>query len=263
VNEPKEKEYAELVIREVERLEKILRDVLTFSRHARFHLERHTLNEIARETARMFGDIYEEQNIRMEITVEEDLPEILIDQDQVRQALGNLLMNAADAMPEGGLLKIETGKEELHDVPYVFVRVSDSGQGIPEDKLPLIFEPFFSTKEIHGTGLGLSITRKIMEEHCGFVKAESTVGKGTNFSLYFPYQSEEEASEINCWEYMKCGRDKDAAEKCPAYPHFGRTCWAVAGTFCEGKVQGTFAQKYEDCQKCGFYQKLTAGKTGV
>ena len=62
---------------------------------------------------------------------------------------------------------------------------------------------------------------------------------------------------------MKCGRDKDCSMKCPAYPNFGRVCWAVAGTFCEGKVQGTFAQKLEDCQKCEFYQKARkeAGET--
>jgi hypothetical protein len=122
----------------------------------------------------------------------------------------------------------------------------------------LIFEPFFSTKEIgHGTGLGLSITRKIIEEHGGFIGAESIVEKGSTFSLYFPYQSEEDSLKVKCWEYMKCGRDKDSTIRCPAYPDFGRICWAVAGTFCEAKVQGTFAQKYEDCRRCGFHQKIT------
>ncbi len=123
--------------------------------------------------------------------------------------------------------------------------------------MSLIFDPFFTTKEIgRGTGLGLSITRKIVEEHGGFVKAESAKGKGSVFNLYFPQQSDEESNEIKCWEYMKCGRDKDATTKCPANPNFGRICWAVAGTFCEGKVQGTFAQKLEDCRKCDFYQMV-------
>jgi len=135
------------------------------------------------------------------------------------------------------------------------VQVSDTGQGMSQDVLPLIFEPFYSTRTTsHGIGLGLSITRKIVEEHGGFVKAESEKGKGSHFSLYFPLQSDDESREIQCWEYMKCGRDKDATAKCPAYPHFGRNCWVVAGTFCEGKVQGTFAQKYEDCRKCDFFQ---------
>ena len=188
--------------------------------------------------------------------IEEHLPPLLIDREQVRQAFSHLITNAIDAMPHGGTLKVIAGKEDLHNAIYIYLKVSDTGQGIPEDKLPMIFEPFFTTKEIsRGTGLGLSITRKILEEHGGFVMAESTTGKGSTFSLYFPYQSEGESLKIKCWEYMKCGRDKDATIKCPAYPNFGRICWVVAGTFCEGKVQGTFAQKYEDCKRCEFYQK--------
>ena len=78
--------------------------------------------------------------------------------------------------------------------------------------------------------------------HGGFVKVDSVKGEGAVFSLYFPQPGEEKPGELKCWEYMKCGRDKDATSKCPAHPHFGKVCWAVAGTFCEGKVQGTFAQ---------------------
>jgi two-component system NtrC family sensor kinase len=252
----KEKEYAEIVVAEVSRLEKILRDILTFSRDARCHLQRHKIEKIVSDTVKMYEELCREQSVNIEITIEENLPPVLIDKEQAIQSLGNLITNAIDAMSGGGTLRITEGKEVLHDVEYVFIKVSDTGKGISKDKLPLIFEPFFSTKETgHGTGLGLSITRKIIEEHGGFIKAESAAGKGSAFSLYFPYQSEEESLKINCWDYMKCNRDKDATIKCPAYPDFGRICWAVAGTFCEGKAQGTFAQKYEDCRKCPFYQK--------
>jgi signal transduction histidine kinase len=254
----KEKERAEIIVSEVDRLEKILRDVLTFSRDARSHLEKHHLEQVVYDVANMHEHACSEQSVTVEVMIEQNLQPVLIDKDQVRQALTNLITNALDAMPLGGTLKITAGNEDLHDVRYVFLRVSDTGQGIDEDKLPLIFDPFFTTKKIgHGTGLGLSITRKIIEEHGGFIKAESMRGEGSAFSLYFPQQSEEESREIKCWEYMKCGRDKDATAKCPAYPHFGRVCWVVAGTFCEGKVQGTFAQKYEDCRKCDFYQMVS------
>jgi two-component system, NtrC family, sensor kinase len=252
----KQKEYAEVVITEVDRLEKILKDVLTFSRDARFHLERRPLEEAVHEVVKVYEGVCREQSIEVDVQIAEDLPPVLIDKDQVKQALTNLVTNAMDAMQKGGTLTISEGHEEINDVTYVFLRVSDTGPGIPEEKLPLIFEPFFSTKEIHGTGLGLSITRKIIEEHGGLIKAESVGGKGATISLYFPFQSEEDAMQEKCWEYMKCGRDKDSALKCPAYPNFGRTCWAVAGTFCEGKAQGTFAQKYESCKKCEFYQKM-------
>jgi two-component system NtrC family sensor kinase len=251
----KEKERAEIIVAEVNRLEKILRDVLTFSRDARYHLEKNRVDDLVFDVVNMYEQTCSEQSVSVEVMIEKNLPPVLMDRDQVRQALINLFTNALDAMPRGGALKITSGNEGLHGVRYVYLRVSDTGEGIDEDKMSLIFDPFFTTKETgRGTGLGLSITRKIIEEHGGFVRAESAKGKGSAFSLYFPQQGEEESQEIKCWEYMKCGRDKDATAKCPAYPNFGRICWAVAGTFCEGKVQGTFAQKYEDCRKCDFYK---------
>ena len=253
----KEKEYAEIVLTEVDRLERILKDILTFSRDARGHLEKHHIEEIVHDTLKIYEDLCRDQSIDIEINIGEKLMPVLIDRDQVRQALDNLITNAVDAMPDHGILTLTAGREEIHDVTYMFLRVADTGPGIPSQNIPLIFEPFFSTKNIgQGTGLGLSITRKIMEEHGGFVKVESSEAKGASFTLYFPFQSEEESLEIKCWEYMKCGRDKDSSLKCPSYPNFGRVCWVVAGTFCEGKVQGTFAQKSEDCKKCEFYQKM-------
>lgn len=253
----KEKGRAAVIVSEVDRLEKILRDVLTFSRDARSHLEKQPVEEFVRDAIKLHTYTCREQSIHVAVTIEKNLPPILMDRDQVRQALTNLVSNAIDAMHGGGTLSITAGTETLNDVRYVFLRVSDTGHGIDEDKLPLIFEPFYTTKEIgRGTGLGLSIARKIIEEHGGFVRAETARGKGSDFWLYFPQQSEEESRGVKCWEFMKCGRDKDATAKCPAYPNFGRICWAVAGTFCEGKVQGTFAQKCEDCRKCDFYRML-------
>jgi len=253
----KEKERAEVIVSEVHRLEKILREVLTFSRDARSHLEKHHLEEFVYDVLNLHEYICIEQSITVEVMIEKNLPPVLIDKDQVKQALTNLITNALDAMPRGGTLKVMAGNEDLNDVRYVFLKVSDTGQGIDEDNLSRIFEPFYTSKQTgHGTGLGLSIARKIIEEHGGFIKAERNTGEGSTFSLYFPQQSEEEPQEINCWEYMKCGRDRDATTKCPAYSNFGRVCWVVAGTFCQGKVQGTFAQKYEDCSKCDFYKML-------
>jgi two-component system NtrC family sensor kinase len=257
----KQKEYADVIITEVDRLEKILKDVLTFSRDARFHLERLPLQDGVREVVKMYEGLCKEQSIALKVRLSEGLPPVLIDKDQVKQALTNLIANAMDAMQDkGGTLTISDGQEVTNGVTYVFLRVADTGPGIPEEKLPLIFEPFFSTKELHGTGLGLSITRKIIEEHGGFIKAESGEGKGAAISLYFPFQREEDSLEVKCWEYMKCGRDEEGALRCPAYPNYGRTCWAIAGTFCEGKAQGAFAQKLEDCKKCEFYCKVKEKK---
>ncbi len=251
----KERERAEVIVAEVDRLEKILRDVLTFSRDARSHLEKLPVEEVVYAALDKHEETCSEQSVSVEVNVEQGLPPVLMDRDQVAQALTNLITNALDAMPQGGTLTAAAGSDVLHDVRYVFVRISDTGEGIDSDTLPLIFEPFFTTKQIgRGTGLGLSITSKIIEEHGGFIRAESVKGEGASFSLYFPVPGAGPAPEQPCWEYMKCGRDKDATAKCPAYPNFGKLCWAVAGTFCQGKVQGTFAQKYEDCRKCDFYR---------
>lgn len=252
-----ETERAEVIVEEVARLEKILRDVLTFSRDARSHLEKQSVEEFIFDVLNVYDQAFSEQAVTVEVRLEKDLPPVLIDRDQVRQAFINLLSNALDAMPRGGALTVTAESEEIHGVRFVCVRLSDTGEGIEESNMRLIFEPFFTTKEAgRGTGLGLSITRKIIEEHGGFLRAESARGKGSVFSLCFPQQGVTESQGPKCWEHMKCGRDRDATAKCPAYPNFGRICWAVAGTFCEGKVQGTFAQKYEDCRKCDFYQMV-------
>ena len=253
----KEKERADIIVAEVGRLEKILRDVLLFSRvrDAQFHFEKKRIEEVVREVLALYAQACSEQSVTMEIMLDENLPPVRMDRDHVRRALINLITNALDAMPRGGNLTITGGNESIHGVRYVFLRVADTGEGIDERNVPLIFEPFFTTKEFgHGPGLGLSITKKIIEEHGGFIKAESALGKGSTFSLYFPQQSDADSEGMPCWEYMKCGRDAEAAAKCPAYPNFGRVCWAVAGTFSEGKVQGTFAQKCEDCRTCDFYK---------
>jgi len=255
-SEEKEKEYADTIRCEVGKLENILRDLIAFSREARFHVQRQDVRTLIKDTMVIFEDLLRDQNITVEILVADETPMVLIDSEQVRRALANLIMNAIDAMPEGGQLTISSGLKEFNNAEFIYIRVSDTGVGIPEERLPFIFDPFYSTKEIgRGTGLGLSITRKVIEEHGGFIRVESVFGKGSSFSLCFPYQREEEYTKTQCWEFMKCGRDRDATIKCPAYPHFGRICWVVAGTFCEGKVQGTFAQKFEDCRKCEFYQK--------
>jgi signal transduction histidine kinase len=260
VESEKEKEYTGIMVAEVARLEKILRDVLTFSRDARHKLEPNNLEEIVQSTLKVYRNLCTEHAIKIELKVEKGLEPVLLDRDQIKQAFDNLISNAIDAMPKGGVLSITTGRCGLHDVTYMFLRVADTGSGIPAESLPLIFEPFFTTKQVgQGTGLGLSITRKIMEEHGGFIQADSIQGRGASFTMYFPYQSPEESLQIKCWEYMECGRDRDSSLKCPAFPNFGRACWAVAGTFCEGKVQGTFAQKYEDCTRCRFYRMVNPG----
>ncbi|MBI4847105.1 MAG: sensor histidine kinase [Nitrospirae bacterium] len=260
----REKEYTGFIISEVNRLERILKDVLAFSTDVRFNLENLDINETVKDALKSFADISSEQAIKVEETLDTSLPLIMHDKDQVRQSIINLLSNAIDAMPSGGTLMIKTFMEELYHVNYVVVELADSGVGIPKEKLDMIFEPFYTTKEIgRGTGLGLSLCKKIIDEHHGLIKIESVPDNGTSVKLLFPYQCEEESARIKCWEFTRCGVENAegaAGMRCAAYPHYGRICWAVAGTFCGKKVSGAIAQKLGNCQKCEFYRRVVMRK---
>ncbi len=260
----REKGYAEVVVSEVDRLERILRDVLSFSREAKYEMEYGEINGTIREALQTFSDICEEQSIVIERSMDVSLPNILLDRDQVRQAVNNLVSNAIDVMEDGGTLSVKTYQEVFHEVDYVVVDVTDSGPGLAAEALNMIFEPFYTTKEIGaGTGLGLSICKKIIDEHNGLLFVDSELGHGTSFKMYFPFQHEEDSTKIKCWEFTKCGVENSegaAHMRCPAYPNFGRTCWAIAGTFCGKKVSGAIAQKLGDCKKCEYYQRVAVRK---
>lgn len=261
----REKEYAEVVVSEVDRLERILRDVLTFSKESKFDLEYQEINKPVKEALQTFVNICNDQSIQIEETLDESLPEVLIDKDQVRQAVNNLMSNAIDAMSKDGKLKVKTYMEAMNEVHYEVVEVSDTGPGLPAEALNFIFEPFYTTKEIGaGTGLGLSICKKIMDEHNGLIFVDSEPGTGTSFRMFFPYQSRDNGRMMTCWEFTRCGVEQAegaANMRCPAYPDYGHICWAIAGTFCGKKISGAIAQKLGNCRKCDFY-KHTAGNNG-
>ena len=113
-----------------------------------------------------------------------------MDKRHIQEALNNLLMNAVDAMPKGGTLTISSDEDSFNSKNYVLLKVKDTGTGISQENLSMIFEPFFTTKTTKKeTGLGLAITRKIVEVHGGFIKVDSTAGKGATFTLFLPYRS--------------------------------------------------------------------------
>jgi signal transduction histidine kinase len=260
----REKEYAEIVVTEVDRLERILRDVLAFSRDPKSDMGYQNINEIVEASVRTIEGLCRDQSIELDLSLERELPPVILDRDQVRQAVNNLVFNAVDAMADGGRLTIKTSLQRMYEVDFVSVDVTDSGPGLSEEAMSMIFEPFYTTKEIGvGTGLGLSICKKIMDEHNGLIFVESEKGNGTSFKMFFPYQSRENGARISCWEFHKCGVENTegaAGMRCPAYPNYGRVCWAIAGTFCGQKVSGAIAQKLGDCKKCEFYRRVAMKK---
>jgi PAS domain S-box-containing protein len=182
----KEKKYAGLIFSEAIRLENVLQNVLLFSRRDARQREELNLSDTIERALTMYEDICRDKSIKIERHLGV-IPPLHANKEQVLQALENLISNAIDAMPQGGTLAVGTDREQAGDQAYLTVKIRDTGQGIPAENIDRIFEPFFTTKLLmKGTGLGLSITKKVVEDHGGFIRVDSEVGAGTTFGLYFP-----------------------------------------------------------------------------
>jgi len=183
----KEREYAESIVSEVSRLEVILRHVLALTRPKTPRL---TQQDILGAIEEALGQ-YDERGRKQGVTISKtfgNLPPVAVDRSQIVGALGHLISNAFNAMPGGGILTLATGLEAVRGTSYAVVKISDTGEGISKERLEMVFEPFFSTRQgaSKGTGLGLPIAKKIIEGHMGFIRAESIPGKGSTFSIYIP-----------------------------------------------------------------------------
>jgi Amt family ammonium transporter len=174
---------------EIERVNKIIRQFLEFARPRPPSLEAADARKLVAETLALVGYEIESQGIEVERKDEGALPPVAMDREQIKQVLLNLILNALQAMPGGGKLRIQTalirfgGGEKAAQA--VEIRVQDTGGGIPAEIQSRIFEPFFSTKE-EGIGLGLSVAQRIVEEHQGRIRMESHGGQGTVFSIALP-----------------------------------------------------------------------------
>ena len=183
----KEKGYAKIIIAETTRLEKILKNILSFSRETVPNITENDLDEIIERVLLMNEFLFKEKSIRVKKFIE-DLPRFPFDSDMIIEVLENIFLNAVDAMPDGGELTVTSERKDGPEMSKVFIRIQDTGGGISEEQLEMIFEPFYTTKAAEkGTGLGLSITKKIMESLGGTVKIESEVGKGSVVILSLPF----------------------------------------------------------------------------
>jgi PAS domain S-box-containing protein len=191
----KDKEYSDIIINEVNRLENILKNVLTYSRGSSLHMEKQSLCEIIISSLNQYQERCRDQSIKTDLKCTE-IPELFLDRDQVIEVLNNILSNALDAMPDGGSLTISNDERNVHGKEYAVVNFTDTGEGMTREQVQTIFEPFYSTKIIgHGTGLGLPISKKIMEDHGGFITVDTEPKKGSTFSLYFPLQQDPNRSK--------------------------------------------------------------------
>ena len=172
-----------VIIQQTERCSKIVKGLLDFSRESCPQPVPTCLNSLIETTLALIGHQAFLHNVVIRPELDESLPETLIDPNQVEQVIINLMINASQAMPEGGIMTITTGVAP--DGRHAFATIRDTGCGIPEENLGRIFDPFFSTKE-KGTGLGLSLCYGIVENNRGRIEVESTVNVGTAFTVTFP-----------------------------------------------------------------------------
>ncbi len=176
---------------EMRRVQEIILNMLEFSRDSGSGLETVDLSLLISRTLLLLKKDFRERKIETETSIEDGL-EVLANLNRLRQILLNLLTNAAQAMPEGGVLRVAS---RMGRDGFAEIEVRDTGVGIDPDKLPEIFNPFFTTKETgEGTGLGLSIVRSIVERMGGSIGAESKSGEGSVFLVRIPLESKEISS---------------------------------------------------------------------
>jgi nitrogen-specific signal transduction histidine kinase/CheY-like chemotaxis protein len=190
-------EYIDPILLSADRASILIRSLLAFSRKQELTFEQEDLNNIMVNLISLLLRIVEE-NIELKISpASRELP-VIVDIGQIEQILMNLVTNARDAMPDGGIISIETSyfsarEEDRNIQPYIeagqyaLLQVSDTGMGMDKETQQRIFEPFFSTKEVgKGTGLGLAMTYGIIKQHNGYINVYSEPGKGTTFRIYLP-----------------------------------------------------------------------------
>ncbi len=201
-----------------ERAANLTRSLLAFSRKQIMSPQKVNMNDIVMNLGKLLTRIIGE-DIRLKMVCMGVPLRIYADSGQIEQVLMNLAANARDAMPNGGTLTIETGIQEIDDGfirtygygdsgKFVVLSVSDTGKGIDAETRKKIFEPFFTTKEVgKGTGLGLSIVYGVIKQHNGYINVFSEPGRGTTFSIYLPWISEEDVDDVeeSGQEYPRMG----------------------------------------------------------
>lgn len=170
---------------EIARCGEIVANLLAFSRQSRIHMQDHSIEEIIEKTMVLIAHDLGMKNIRSIREIEAGLPKVCCDFKQIQQVLLNIIGNASEAMAEGGDLTVAAKSSATSG--FVDIVVSDTGQGIPEDELKNIFEPFYTTKEEgKGVGLGLSVAYGIIARHKGTIEVQSEPGKGAAFKVSLP-----------------------------------------------------------------------------
>src|SRR3989338_9215960 len=171
----------------IKNLNHVISNLLTFTKQPNPIFKRFDVHKFLDDLLQFGRFLLNNNNISLEKEYSPSLPSGWGDEELLKQVFLNLILNAVQAMPNGGILKVRTKlKKKLRDnTPFIEIRILDTGDGISEDNLKKIFNPFFTTRE-RGTGIGLAIVHNIIELHKGIIEVESEIGKGTIFTILLP-----------------------------------------------------------------------------
>ncbi len=191
--QPEEKDtilkQLKMIESESDRCGKIIKDLLLFSKKQRIEIKPNSLNDIVKMSLQLVSHHLELNNIEVRKELQPNLPQVNVDENQIKQMLLALIVNAVEAMDKNGVLTISTIYKASEK--KVYLSVKDNGRGIPEEVMPHIFEPFFTTKNaVKGFGLGLSVVYGIVQNHRGEIKVDSRPNEGTIFTIKLPINLE-------------------------------------------------------------------------
>jgi len=183
----------EIINKHIQRITDIVRKMSTFSRADSLNIQYVQLNDVMQSTLDLMRlDKRMKSSIGILVSLDPDLPKTMVDEGQMSQVFINIILNALDAMPEGGKLTITSKKDHGESGnDSILISIEDTGIGISKQELEKIFDPFYTTKEVgKGTGLGLSLSYNIIKRFNGDIKVESEDGKGTKFTIILPVEKE-------------------------------------------------------------------------
>ena len=200
--QPKDRDRLKIIESQLDRLADSVKNLLSFTRQPKPQLRSLDVNEVLEELIHLSEPWFLARKVRLSTHLSPDLPSILGDSTHLQTLFLNLITNALDAMPQGGVLTVKTRQVSppfsSEDGRWLEISITDTGIGITEESKKRIFDPFFTTKKMgEGTGLGLAICEKIVKEHSGKIDLESEVGKGSTFSILIPIFERIETDEQN------------------------------------------------------------------
>lgn len=186
----KKYEFIQIIKKEISRLDLKISDFLKYAKPASPERRLSSINKLVKSVISLVEKRAEQENVLISTKLKEDLPDLLIDSEQIRQALLNIVLNAIQAIKGEGEINVETGADE----ETLYISVSDNGSGISQDNIARLFDPFFTTKD-DGTGLGLSITFQIIEAHRGKLEVRQNDNRGSTFTIKLPLKEVSNAGE--------------------------------------------------------------------